>query len=631
MRYNALVFKTATLVMIFGAAVPSSVLAADNAAFVAQSVPTAMTAGQTSTVSVTMQNTGTTTWAPNRDLGYKLGTQNPQDNTLWAATTRIYLNPGESVLPGQQKTFAFPITAPATPGSYNFQWRLVNEGVAWFGALSPNVAISVTAPAPYGAQFVSQSVPTALTVGQTATVAVTMKNTGTNTWTAAAGYKLGSQNPQDNNTWGTGRVNLAAGEAISQNADKTFTFAITAPASPGTYNFQWRMVQEGVTWLGALTTNVAIEVQAPPVALCPGVAVTADGATDLGPAIKSCIDSLPAGGTLNLPPGVYGIGTQVLIGKPFTLRTQGLAGAPAGCEDAGTHCAVLKALPSFNADVGGFLAVDATHDVTLDHLILDGNRAARLGTTAAAQCAAGNNRYGFNARMSDCASCRFTSSVSKNALCGSGLEFRGDDSEITGNVFRANGQNAVSNMWSDGLTVHVSDRATITGNTFIDNSDVALILGGGRGATVQNNVISQPGQVVFAGLMLDNFNGTTSGDFTGAVISGNTIDCSAARNCHFGIQLGPHPWYLSTNIRAGDVHGNMVTSARQGINVEGAGTAAAPLLLYGNTASGSAPSSASFNCGSHRTSDFNINAADSVVNRNGDTTPITTFAWHLCP
>ena len=629
MRHRAALF--AALAWAFAFAAPTAVHAADNAAFIAQSVPTAMTTGQTSTVFVTMQNTGTTSWAPSSDLGYKLGTQNPQDNTLWAGTNRVYMNPGESIIPGQAKTFTFDITAPATPGTYNFQWRVVHEGIAWFGAASTNVAVHVTAPTPYGAQLVSQAVPTTLTTGQTTAISVTMKNIGTNVWTAAAGYKLGAQNPQDNGTWGIGRVNLAAGDTIDHSAQRTFTFDITAPSVAGTYNCQWRMLQEGVSWFGDFTNNVVIQVTAPPVTLCPGVAVTPDGVTDLGPAIQTCIDSIPAGGTLNLPPGIYGIGTQVLINKPFTLQTQGLAGSTASCEAAGTSCAVLQALPSFNTSGGGFLAVDPTHEVTIDHLILDGNRSARLGTPAASQCAAGNNRYGFNARMSDCTFCRFTSNVSKNALCGSGMEFRGNDGVITGNVFRANGQNAVSNMWSDGLTVHFSDRATIASNIFVDNSDVALILGGGRSAVVQNNSISQPGQVVFAGLMLDNFNGGTSGDFTGALVTGNTIDCAAARNCHFGIELGPHPWYLSTNLLGGDVHGNTVTSARQGINVEGAGTAAAPLLLYGNPVSNSAPGSARFNCGAHRTSDFNINTADSVVTRNGDTSPISTFAWHICP
>lgn len=43
-----------------------------------------------------------------------------------------------------------------------------------------------------GAQFVSQSVPTRLVAGQSYTVSVTMKNTGTSTWSAGANYYLGS-------------------------------------------------------------------------------------------------------------------------------------------------------------------------------------------------------------------------------------------------------------------------------------------------------------------------------------------------------------------------------------------------------------------------------------------------------
>jgi hypothetical protein len=616
------------LILALAAGAGAPLHAADNAAFVSQSVPAALTTGAVQSVSVTMQNNGTTPWT--EAGGFKLGTQNPQDNTLWTGGTRVYLNPGETVGVGASRTFTFNITAPATPGTYNFQWRMVHEGIAWFGAFSTNVAITVTAPTPNNSQFVSQSVPSTLTTGQAASVSVTMKNVGTNTWTAASSFKLGSQNPQDNLTWGLGRVNLAPGDAIATNAQKTFSFNITAPATAGTYNFQWRMLQEGVAWFGAFSPNVAISVTPPPVTLCSGVSVTPDGTTDLGPAIQTCINAAPSGGTLNLPPGTYGIGTQVLINKPFTLRTQGLAGSPANCEAFGINCAVLKALTSFNANVGGFLAVDPTHDVTIDHLVLDGNRAARLGTTAGTQCAAGTNTYGFNSRMSDCTFCHFTNNVSRNALCGTGLEFRGNDGVITNNVFRGNGQNSVTNMWADGLTIHFSDRATVSNNTMADNSDVDLVIGGGRNAVITNNAISQPTQVSFAGLMLDNFNGGTSGDFTGALVSGNTIDCSAARNCHFGINLGPHPWYLSANIFGGDVHGNTVTSGRQGINVDGAGTAAAPLVLYGNTVSNPAPSPASFlNC-SHATSSININTGDSVVNRNGDTAAITTNVWHGC-
>jgi len=73
-----------------------------------------------------------------------------------------------------------------------------------------------------------------------------------------------------------------------------------------------------------------------------------------------------------------------------------------------------------------------------------------------------------------------------------------------------------------------------------------------------------------------------------------------------------------------------VSNARQGINVDGAGTSANPLVLYGNTATGS-PSSATFSCGTKLTSNLNIYLGDSVVNRNGDPAAATNRQWHDCP
>jgi len=71
-----------------------------------------------------------------------LGSQNPQDNWNWG-NNRAYLSAGDSIAPGQSKTFSFTITAPATPGTYNFQWRMLQEGIEWFGDYSQNRAISV--------------------------------------------------------------------------------------------------------------------------------------------------------------------------------------------------------------------------------------------------------------------------------------------------------------------------------------------------------------------------------------------------------------------------------------------------------------------------------------------------------
>jgi hypothetical protein len=133
--------------------------------------------------------------------------------------------------------------------------------VAWFGDLSANVAVSVTAGSGPNAAFVTQSVPGAMTAGQSYSVSVTMQNTGGTTWTAAQLYRLGAVNPYDNTTWGFNRVGLGSAESVAPGQQKTFSFTVKAPAVAGTYNFQWRMVQDGVAWFGDLSANVAVAVQ----------------------------------------------------------------------------------------------------------------------------------------------------------------------------------------------------------------------------------------------------------------------------------------------------------------------------------------------------------------------------------
>src|SRR5438105_3825196 len=94
-------------------------------------------------------------------------------------------------------------------------------------------------------------------LGQSYPVSVTMRNSGTNTWSAASAYRLGSQNPQDNFTWGRGRVDLPFD--VPPGGTVTFTFNVT-PSGLGSLNFQWRMVQDGVAWFGDFTPNVPVTV-----------------------------------------------------------------------------------------------------------------------------------------------------------------------------------------------------------------------------------------------------------------------------------------------------------------------------------------------------------------------------------
>ncbi|SFG28416.1 RHS repeat-associated core domain-containing protein [Duganella sp. CF458] len=245
----------ALLIMLFGWGLLAQASAqTNNAQYLAQAVPTVMEAGQSYAVSVTMQNNGTSSWTA--AAGYNLGSQNPQDNAQWGFGR---VAPTVAVAPGQQHTFNFTVKAPASVGTYNFQWRMLREGVEWFGATAPNVAVSVVPVTPRNdAAFVSQLMPSSLTTGQTYSAKVVMKNTGNTTWLAGTDYLLGSQNPQDSSTWGLSRV--IVGSNVPPGDSYIFNVPVKAPATAGTYNFQWRMVREFVTWFGATSTNVVVTV-----------------------------------------------------------------------------------------------------------------------------------------------------------------------------------------------------------------------------------------------------------------------------------------------------------------------------------------------------------------------------------
>ena len=222
---------------------------ANDATFVSQWVPTAVQPGQTFAVKITMYNAGSATWTSANQ--YQLGSQNTQDNTTWELS-RVNV---PSVVPGASVDLNFNATAPTIPGTYNFQWRMVQNGTSWFGASTSNVAITVGTN---DAAFVTQTVPTSMNSGQTYPVTVTMRNTGNTTWPAGTSYRLGAQNPTDNTTWTSGQITPS--NSVAPGASVMFTFNVTAPASAGTYNFQWRMAQ-GNSWFGSATTNAAIAVQ----------------------------------------------------------------------------------------------------------------------------------------------------------------------------------------------------------------------------------------------------------------------------------------------------------------------------------------------------------------------------------
>ena len=296
----------------------------DDAVMVSQTaLPSPMTPGQTASVTVVMKNVGTNTWSAGDP--YYLGGDNPLGTSNWAGLVTA----PTATAPGQTATFTFPVTAPSTPGTYNFQRHMVHGGLAWFGTATTNQSIVVGKPD--DAQFVSQSPPpSVIRAGMTYSVSVTMKNVGTNTWTTGGAYTLTPYVHSDP-TWQQSATVVPAATAPGQSV--TITFTVTAPAAPGSYHFQWQMLHQGVNWFGDPTglvtcTNPADDAQFVsstfPATLtvgqsCPGTLTMKNVGTSTWTDAASAMN----GDNLNIPqndPNIWGVG-----GALFPARGQSVA------------------------------------------------------------------------------------------------------------------------------------------------------------------------------------------------------------------------------------------------------------------------------------------------------------------
>ena len=137
----------------------------------------------------------------------------------------------------------------------------------------------------------------------------------------------------------------------------------------------------------------------------------------------------------------------------------------------------------------------------------------------------------------------------------------------------------------------------------------------------------------FGGIMLDNFNNLALGNHSGAVVTNNSID--GGGRIHYGIELGPRPWYAAGGNLRGPVlvTGNTIGGAGFMIDADGAGLPEAPFVVSANTFVGECV--AAFACvdGKVRYNCSTINISpDSAVDRKGERSPAATrMAITSCP
>ncbi|MGA2667149.1 MAG: NBR1-Ig-like domain-containing protein [Patescibacteria group bacterium] len=227
---------------------------------------TALLPGQSFTAWVNFLNTGNTTWSSTDAVTpVHLGTWGPNDrlSPMMGNQNLRGILVQDTVPPGQIGTFILNFSAPAQTGTYFERFRPVAENVAWFGqemswtyTVSPQMAGNQTS-----GQYVSQgpvrgpaSYGTSIAAGDSATLSVTLLNTGSEPWFATGNFPvhLGDWAPQDRGSAFTGGAN-ARGHLIDDvypGQTGTLLLDITAPATAGTYIEHFRPVLEGITWFG---------------------------------------------------------------------------------------------------------------------------------------------------------------------------------------------------------------------------------------------------------------------------------------------------------------------------------------------------------------------------------------------
>lgn len=270
----------------------------------------------------------------------------------------------------------------------------------------------------------------------------------------------------------------------------------------------------------------------------------------------------------------------------------------------------FKAAKSIVGTRLGMIYAGYIDNVTLRDVTIDGNLAERQG---AAYCNGTNDAYmGSNIHFDHIDRLSIDNVTTRNAVCGSGMHVIATNARIINSTFINNGLPGVANHWADGLTLLQCDQCLVADNLFQDATDISLVIGGARNSLITRNTIRQT-VPAFAGLALDNFNNSRSGDFTGAIITANHIDCGP--NCHFAMNIGPSAWYPSRNIRGGRISGNTIYGGQIGILAGGAGAEDAPLFLYGNDLvwPGTPGALARFSCGDRPTYAMIISPDSTVV------------------
>ena len=227
-------------------------------------LPTTMTIGESQLVSVTVQNSGTETWNSSTECLYHTHDTFGE----WGSGSTGCENFSGTVAQGETATFNVALTAPSTPGSYNYKMGMISSGTSgtysgmgFFSTTSDCIDHAITVQngtLAYDATIASHNFPTTMTPGEVKVIDVVVNNTGSATWSSSANDIFFYSLNDPIGVWGV--TNVSVGTDTANGEQRTFTMKITAPTTVGSYNHRWQMRKNSSPGAGQFGSEVNVAV-----------------------------------------------------------------------------------------------------------------------------------------------------------------------------------------------------------------------------------------------------------------------------------------------------------------------------------------------------------------------------------
>ncbi len=270
--------STGLLLALLVAAVPFSVQAAGLSTTRVSTTgggTLTMTPGEVKNITVTFQNTGTTTWK-NDGSGYvSLYTYGPKYRTslfdpgTWLSPSQVKRMLEPSVAPKGTATISFQLRAPSVSGTYTETFNLASEDSAWIpgGEFSLTITVPSSPSSPstpsttstpsdtgYGAELVTQTANSLkIKAGKTVSFTALFKNTGTVTW-----INFGMKSPDvtlastsapsfTHSTWSDNQIALVTGQTVKPGETVAIQFFFAAPKTNGTHTAKFQLTANDVS------------------------------------------------------------------------------------------------------------------------------------------------------------------------------------------------------------------------------------------------------------------------------------------------------------------------------------------------------------------------------------------------